>query len=76
DLDNPYKNNAYISVDAWVGYRTRILGDKYDLSFQLNIRDLQAESHFRPITANSDGAHSAYRIMQPRTFYLTTKLEF
>lgn len=76
DLDNPYKNNDYVSLDAWIGYRTRIFADKYDLSFQLNIRDLQAESHFRPITANSDGAHAAYRIIQPRTFYLTTKLEF
>jgi outer membrane receptor for monomeric catechols len=76
DLDNPYKNSGYVALDAWLGYRTKIYDDKYDLSFQLNIRDLQEGGHFRPISANSDGTHAAYRIVQPRTFYLTTTLEF
>jgi outer membrane receptor protein involved in Fe transport len=76
DLDNPYKNSGYVALDAWLGYRTKIYDDKYDLSFQLNIRDLQEGGHFRPIAANSDGTHAAYRIVQPRTFYLTTTLEF
>ena len=51
-------------------------GDKYNLRIQLNIRDLDQSGHFRPIVANSDGSHSIYRIVQPRTFYLNSTLEF
>lgn len=76
DLDNPYKNNDLVSLDVWMGYRTKVFDNKYDLSFQLNIRDLQESGKYRPISANSDGSHAAYRIVQPRTFYLTTTLGF
>ncbi len=78
DLAHPYYSGGYISFDAWIGYTTKVsfFGDKKVLSFQLNGRDLEQSGGFRPIAANSDGAHSVYRIVQPRTFYLTTKLEF
>jgi len=76
DLDNPYKNSAYIAFDAWAGYTTKILHDKYTLRIQLNGRDLQESGSFRPINANSNGGHSVFRIQQPRTFYLKTTLEF
>lgn len=76
DLAHPYKNSSYIAVDAWLGYETKIFAKKYDLRIQLNARDLQSNGGFRPIVANSDGAHAVYRIQQPRTFYLTTTLGF
>jgi len=76
DLAHPYTTPAFVAVDAWIGYRRRILAERYTLSFQLNGRDLQESGGYRPITANSDGTHSAFRIMQPRTFYLTAKLDF
>ncbi len=76
DLANPYKNNGYIAVDAWTGYKMKICHDKYNLSFQLNIRDLQEKGGYRPITADSNGRHAAYRIVPPRTYYLTTTLSF
>jgi hypothetical protein len=76
DLAHPYYTGGYVSLDAWLGYKTKVFGNKYDLSFQLNIRDLQSGGGFRPIVANSDGTHSVFRIVQPRTFYLTTTLEF
>jgi outer membrane receptor protein involved in Fe transport len=77
DLDHPYTYNAYVSVDAWIGYETRLkfLGDR-KVSFQLNGRDLQEGGSYRPVNANSDGTHSVFRIVQPRTFYLTTRVEF
>ncbi len=77
DLDHPYTYNAYVSVDAWIGYegKFKFLGDR-KISFQLNGRDLQEGGSYRPVNANSDGTHSVYRIVQPRTFFLTTKLEF
>ena len=76
DLDHPYYSSANIAVDAWIGYKMKVFHDKYDLSFQLNARDLEQSGSYRPIQANSDGSHSVYRIVQPRTFYLTTTLEF
>lgn len=75
DLAHPYTTPAYISFDAWIGYRVKIAQGRV-LSFQLNARDLQEDGGYRPIIANSDGSHAAFRIVQPRTFYLTTKLEF
>jgi outer membrane receptor protein involved in Fe transport len=78
DLAHPYYSDGYVGVDAWVGYKTelKLFGDKRKISFQLNARDLQEGGGFRPIGANSDGTHSTFRIVQPRTFYLTTTLEF
>jgi hypothetical protein len=76
DLAHPYYANSYISFDAWVGYKMKVYHDHYWLSFQLNGRDLEQSGGFRPIVANPDGSHAVYRIVQPRTFYLTTALEF
>ena len=76
DLDHPYYNGSNIAIDAWVGYKMQLRESRYNLSFQLNGRDLEQSGGFRPILANSDGSHSVYRIVQPRTFYLTTTLEF
>jgi hypothetical protein len=77
DEAHAYYSKGYISFDAWVGYETRLtyLGNR-KVTFQLNGRDLQENGGYRPIAANSNGTHSAYRIVQPRTFYLTTTVEF
>lgn len=76
DLAHPYYNADRIAVDLWAGYRLPLIRNRYQLSFQLNVRDLDQGGGFRPISANADGTHSTYRIVQPRSFYLTTKLEF
>jgi outer membrane receptor for monomeric catechols len=76
DLDHPYYNGARIGFDAWTGYKMKVFHEKYDLSFQLNLRDLDQGGGFQPIAANADGTHSTYRITQPRTFYLTATLDF
>ncbi|HVU25712.1 MAG TPA: TonB-dependent receptor plug domain-containing protein [Opitutus sp.] len=76
DLEHPYYNGDRLAVDMWAGYKMAILNDRYRLRFQLNIRDLDQGGGFRPILANPDGTHSTYQIVQPRSFYLTTALEF
>lgn len=76
DLANPYYNAARLGMDVWAGYKMKVSHDKYDLSFQLNIRDLEQGGGFQPIAANPDGSHSTYRIVQPRSYYLTTTLDF
>jgi outer membrane receptor protein involved in Fe transport len=76
DLAHPYTVPSRISVDAWIGYKMKVFANRYDLSFQLNVRDLEQNGGFRPVGANPDGGHAVYRIVQPRTYYLTTTLEF
>ena len=77
DLANPYTTPSRIAVDLWAGYKTKICDGRYDLSFQFNVKDLQEGGSFRPINANGgDGRHSVFRIVQPRTFFLTTTVEF
>jgi outer membrane receptor protein involved in Fe transport len=76
DLAHPYYNSDRIAIDVWAGYKMKLRDSRYDLVFQLNVRDLDQGGGFRPIAANPDGSHSTYQIVQPRTFYLTTTLEF
>lgn len=76
DLTRPYYGHTRISLDAWVGYRRKIFSDRYDLTVQLNGRDLEEKGSLRPVGANSDGGHPTYRIVNPRTFYLTTTIGF
>lgn len=75
DLKHPYTSPGYIAYDLWVGYKRKIYR-KYDLGFQLNVRDVQENGGVRAIVANSDGTPTAFRIVQPRTWYLTTTLGF
>jgi len=78
DVDHPYYSPSYVAWDAWVGYKFRpsFLGGKRELSFQLNGRDLQEGGGFRSIVANSDGTRAVFRIIQPRSFYFTTRIDF
>jgi hypothetical protein len=76
DLAHPYTTGGYVAIDAWVGYKMKVAQGKYLLSFQLNGQDLQESGSFKPILANSDGTHAAFKIVQPRSYYFTTKLEF
>ena len=76
DLAHPYTTGGYVSIDAWVGYTMKLAQGKYVVTFQLNGQDLQEGGSFKPILANSDGTHSAFKIVQPRSYYFTTTLEF
>ncbi|HUL52983.1 MAG TPA: TonB-dependent receptor plug domain-containing protein [Opitutaceae bacterium] len=76
DLAHPYTAGGYVAIDAWVGYTMKLAKGKYLLNIQLNGQDLQEKGGFRPILANSDGTHAAFKIVQPRTYYVTVKLDF
>lgn len=76
DLAHPYKNGSYVALDMWMGYKMKVIHEKYELSFQLNIRDLQSPGSYRPISATSGGQHVTFSIVQPRSYYLTTTLKF
>lgn len=78
DTDHPYYYHSYFTYDAWIGYKFRpsFLGKKYEVSVQLNGRNLESSGHYQPIKADYYGVARDFRIVQPRSFYLTTELHF
>jgi hypothetical protein len=76
DLDHPYTSPAQVNVDAWIGWTTKIKINNSVVSFQLRGENLQTSGGYMPVNANSDGTHQLFTIVQPRTFYFTTKIDF
>ena len=72
DLDptRPIYDPAHYYADAFIGYRTRLWADKIGATFQLNVRNLQANGSLRPVGAFPDGTPLNYRIIDPRQFIL------
>ena len=68
DPNNPIYDKAHYYVDAFIGYRTKIWGDKIGANFQLNVRNLQENGRLQAIGAFPDGTPNAYRIVDPRQF--------
>jgi len=75
DVEHPYTTPSRFGLDAWIGYSMKI-EQKYHLSFQLRVQDLDESGSYRPIVANSDGTHAVYTIVMPRSYFLTAKLDF
>ena len=75
DANRPIYDAARLYADAFVGYRTRILGDKVGARFQLNIRNLHESGRLQKIGAYPDGRGHTFRIINPRTFIFTTTFD-
>lgn len=78
DTAHPYYYHSYLTYDAWLGYKFRpsFFGKKYELSFQLNCRNLESKGRYQPIKADYYGVARDFRIVQPRSFFVTTELRF
>jgi outer membrane receptor protein involved in Fe transport len=76
DLANPYTVPGQTTVEAWVTYARKVMNDKYLLEFRFEIENLQTSGGYMPVSANSDGTHQLFTIVQPRTYYFTTELKF
>ncbi|QYM77806.1 TonB-dependent receptor [Horticoccus luteus] len=74
DADNPIWDGAHFYFDAFLGYKTKIF-NKYGVAIRFNVRNLQEAGGLKPIRAFPDGTPSAYRIVDPRQFILTTTFE-
>ena len=46
------------------------------VKFQFNVRDLNQGGGLQCILFNADGSPAQYRILDPRTYYFTTTLDF
>ncbi len=79
DNDNPVFDDSETHLDFWVSYsfrRVPYFGDKVRMKVQLNVRDALENGGLKPIAANPDGEHVAFRIVNPREWFLTTTFDF
>ncbi len=76
DPNQPIFGDEEFHVDMWISYATRIMDDKVRVKVQLNVRDALESGGLQAIAANMDGTPYAYRIVDPRQFYITTRFEF
>jgi hypothetical protein len=79
DITQPIYTPAETHVDLWAAYTTKIpkiFGDKVQVRFQLNVRDVTEGGGLQAIAFNFDGSPAAYRIKDPRQYFFTTTLDF
>ncbi len=79
DLSRPIYTPSETHIDVWASYTTKIpklFGDKVQVRFQLNVRDLTEKGGLIPIAFNMDGSAAYWRIQDPRQFLFTTTLDF
>lgn len=75
DVDNPFKGDAEMDFDLWVGYE-RQLTDNIRWRIQLNVRNAFASNELIPVTVQADGSPAAYRIKEGMSWYLTNTFNF
>ena len=76
DLDAPYRDDAQLDVDLWVGYKRMILKDKVEWHCQLNVSNVGVGNELIPITVQPDGTPASYRIRPSQYIFLTNTFKF
>ena len=76
DASQPIYDGGNTYTDLWVSYTTRILNDRVRMKVQLNAINVFENGGLRPIAADWDGSNYGFRIIDPRTFQLTTTFDF
>ena len=72
DPNRPIYASAETYVDLFVGYRTRMFGDKVRANFQLNVKNVTEDGGgLQATSAFFDGRASTYRIVDPRQFIIS-----
>ena len=56
DINNAHFGPSELNMDSFVRYKTRIFGDKVDMTLTLNIRNLFDEDDLIPVAANPNSA--------------------
>ena len=75
DANRPIYDKARAYFDAFVSYRTRMIGGKIPVTLRLNGRNLQESGRLQPIGAYPDGTPNAYRIVDPRQYILSATFD-
>ncbi len=75
NVNRPIWDKAHYYFDAFVGYKTKLWGDKIAATIQLNVQNLTEGGRLQPIAAYPDGTPNTYRIVDPRKFILTASFD-
>ena len=75
DPNRPIWDSDHLYLDAGLTYSTRVYHDKWRARFQLNVRNLQESGRLQKIGAYPDGRGHTFRIVEPRTFILTSSVD-
>jgi outer membrane receptor protein involved in Fe transport len=76
DLTRPITTPSETHLDLWLSYGRKIMKNKVMMRIQFNVRDALEDGRLLPIAYNLDGSAYAYRIVDPRQFFLTTSFTF
>ena len=76
DLNSPYRDNAEIIFDGWIGYRRMLFGDRIDWRAQLNVASIGVGNELVPVSVQPDGTPAQYRIRPSQRIFLTNTFSF
>ncbi len=78
DIGRPIYSPRQYHADAWLAYAFKLPwhDGRIRARVQLNVSDINIHNYLLPVTYNFDGTPATYRIIQPRTFALTTRFSF
>jgi len=78
DVNKPIMAPAEYHLDAWVAYQFKMPWSNGRITgrVQLNVSDLNIGERLQAVTFNYDGSPAAQRIIQGRTYSLSTKFSF
>jgi hypothetical protein len=76
DLNRPITLKAETHIDLWVSYQRKMFSDKTKMKVQLNVRDATQKGGLQAILFNPDGTPAQYRILDPRSYFVTTTFDF
>lgn len=75
NLGSPYSGPSETSVDAWIGYSSK-LTDKIDWRVQLNVRNIGTGDELIPLNTQPDGTPAAWRIRPAQSWEITNTFTF
>lgn len=74
DLNKPIYTPAVTNLDLFVSYTHKF--QKVRMKVQLNVRDVTESGGLLATQFNPDGTAAGYRIVDPRTWFVTTTFDF
>ncbi len=71
DPDKPVWDKSRYYVDLMAGYDFRFFNGKVRTRVQLNVRNVFEDGRLQPVAVNPDGTGWAFRIIDPRQFFVS-----
>ena len=76
DLTKPIFTPSIDALDLWASYYMKIYKGKVGMKIQVNVRDVMEDGGLQAVIFNQDGTPAQYRIVEPRTWFITTTFDF